>query len=116
MLHLCVSSTDWTRIRRHWRGTVQTVGLLCASGGTFRVIRAHLHPSSRWIILYTAVREPPAVTLRANGWGRMPGCLFAQGSNMTTEEEIGNITDYLTDSFHQLDLKLEVSQSAIRGR
>lgn len=35
---------------------------------------------------------------------------------MTTEEEIGNITDYLTDSFHRLDLKLELSQSAIRGR
>lgn len=35
---------------------------------------------------------------------------------MTTEEEIGNITDYLTDSFHQFDLKLELSQSAIRGR
>lgn len=35
---------------------------------------------------------------------------------MTTEEEIGNITDYLTDSFHRLDLKLELSQSAIRER
>lgn len=38
------------------------------------------------------------------------------GSDMTTEEEIGNITDYLTDSFQRPDLRLEVSQSAIREK
>lgn len=35
---------------------------------------------------------------------------------MTAEEEIGNITDYLTDSFHGLDLRLELSQPAIREK
>lgn len=46
----------------------------------------------------------------------LQGCLFAMGSDMTTEEEIGNITDYLTDSFQRPDLRLEVSQSAIREK
>lgn len=45
-----------------------------------------------------------------------PSCLFAQGSDMTAEEEIGNITNYLTDSFHGLDLRLEHSQRAIREK
>lgn len=35
---------------------------------------------------------------------------------MTAEKEIGNITDYLTDPFHRLDLRLELSQSAIREK
>ncbi|CAB1427467.1 unnamed protein product [Pleuronectes platessa] len=36
------------------------------------------------------------------------------GSDMTAGEEIGNITDYLTDSFHGFDLRLELRQPAIR--
>lgn len=35
---------------------------------------------------------------------------------MTAEEEIGNITDYLTDSFHGLDLRVELSQPVIREK
>lgn len=87
----------------------------------FKVITAHLSPS-RWLILYTAVRAPRPVHralrcyLDSRCWVRLPSCLFAQGSDMTTEEEIGNITDYLTDSFHRLDLRLELSQSAIREK
>lgn len=42
--------------------------------------------------------------------------MFAQGSDMTAGEEVGNITDYLTDSFHGLDLRLEPLQPAIREK
>lgn len=90
----------------------------------FKVITAHLGPG-RWIILYTAVRSPHpihthtesyAVTLTVAVEFEPPSCLFAQGSDMTAVEEIGNITDYLTDSFRGLDLRLELSQSAIREK
>lgn len=53
--------------------------------------------------------------MTAAGGGRTP-VVCLQGSDMTTEEEIGNITDYLTDPFHRPDLRLELSQAAIRGR
>ena len=88
------------------------------------MIRAPITPS-RWIILYTAVTALGpvhthtslyVVTLTVGVALDQQCCLFAQGSDMTAEEEIGNITDYLTDSFHRLDLRLELSQPAIREK
>lgn len=105
--------------------TNQTVGLLLASGGRDCLKWSLITPpSSRWIILYAAVEAMRPVHARRASrcyldswcWVGPPSCLFARGSDMTAGEEIGSITDYLTDSFHRLDLRLELSQSAIREK
>lgn len=58
----------------------------------------------------------PSLTLTVGVALDPASCLFAQGSDMTAQEEIGNITDYLTDSFHRLDLRVELSQPVIREK
>lgn len=98
----------------------QTVSLLCASGGR-RVLSDHCLPQPQQMdnTLYScasSTRRAPRCYLDSRRRVRTLSCLFAQGSDMTTGEEIGNITDYLTDSFHWLDLRLELSQSAIREK
>lgn len=133
---ICLSHVAWIShflptLRTHWWSTLKTAmwldvalpptlhrpdsrpPLCLRSTRQFKVIAAHLSVPCTWIILYTAVRAPQAAFAEAHCyldsqrrvW--LQGCLFAMGSDMTTEEEIGNITDYLTDSFQRPDLRLE---------